>query len=106
MRPSRRALRALLRMREGLDAIIQCFLILRRLRSSRLEGRSADSAAIIGGRRKFFGRAFPGQLGQPLLGRHSGGDRLLGVFVAEFVEAEMAAVDALEAAGERVLIAI
>jgi hypothetical protein len=46
VRPSRRALRALLRMRENFDAIHKSLLILRRLRSSRLEGRTARNAAV------------------------------------------------------------
>src|SRR5207253_8844271 len=46
VRPSRRALRALLRMREVINATNNYLLILRRLRSSRLEGRTARDAAV------------------------------------------------------------
>jgi hypothetical protein len=42
VRPSRRALRALLRMREVINATNNSLLILRRLRSSRLEGRTSS----------------------------------------------------------------
>src|SRR5438552_12294744 len=45
VRPSRRALRALLRMREVINATNNYLLILRRLRSSRLEGRTSGNAA-------------------------------------------------------------
>src|SRR5205085_6431585 len=45
---------------------------------------------------EFLARAAPGQFGQPLLRRQAGGHRLLGIFVAQFVEAEMAALDDLQ----------
>ena len=66
--------------------------------------------ALGDGGRKALGGALPGQFGEALLRGQAGhlafwGDRLLGVFVAQFVEAEPAAPDDLDAAGERVLVA-
>ncbi len=96
-------------MREGFDAITQYFLILRRPRSGRLEGRTAGNAARVGNRGKPLGGAGPGERGEALLRRHAVGDRLLGVFVAQFVEAEMAACDNFEEAkpglGDRTMLA-
>src|SRR5205085_11798383 len=54
---------------------------------------------------EFLGGALPSQFGQPLLGGEAGRHRLLGIFVAQFVEAEPAARDDFERAGQRVLIA-
>jgi len=47
----------------------------------------------------------PGEFGEALLRGHPVGDRLLGVFVLQFVEAETAAFDDFQAAGQRVLVA-
>src|SRR5205085_1104523 len=70
-------------------------------RAGRLCGR--DARGPISG--EFLGSALPSQLGQPLLGCEAGRYRLLGIFVAQFVEAEPAARDDFERAGQRVLIA-
>src|ERR1044071_2184860 len=66
-----------------------------------------DALANIAGNTgsEFLAGAAPGQLGQPLLGREAGRHWLLGIFVAQLVEAEMAACDDFERAGEGVLIA-
>jgi len=55
--------------------------------------------------RKPFGGTLPGELGQALLRRHPLRDRLLGIFVAQFVEAEPTALDDFETALDCVLVA-
>src|SRR5438477_5465218 len=105
VRPSRRGLmlRPLLRMTTVFYAIKNP-VILRRPRSGRLEGRTVIDAAIMGGG-ELLSRTSPRQFGEPLLRRRAGGDRLLGVFVLQFLEAETAARDDLHAARQRVLVA-
>src|ERR1700726_276845 len=71
------------------------FLILRRPRSGRLEGRTA----------KAFGGALPSELCQTLLRRHPLWNWLLGIFVAQLVEAEAAALNDFEGALDRILAA-
>ena len=55
--------------------------------------------------RKAFSRTLPSELCQTVLRRHPLRDRLLGIFVAQFVEAEAAAFGDFEAALDRVLMA-
>src|SRR5438128_4192829 len=135
-------------MTEDFCATTQPFLILRKPRSSHLEGRTAGDATLLSlaapgggegrgevgdsgaladahltlpalragplplrpeGRRGINGEALggtlPSELRQALLRRHAIGDRLLGIFVAQFVEAETAALDDVRAAGERRFVA-
>ena len=63
--------------------------------SGRLDGRTV----------KAFGGALPGELGETLLRRHALRNRLLGILVAQLVEAEPAALDDFEAALDRALMA-
>src|SRR5215469_6482604 len=54
--------------------------------------------------RKALRRTSPGELGEALLRCLSRGNRLLGIFVAQLVEAEPAALDDFEAAFDRILV--
>src|SRR5215470_12194801 len=68
-------------------------------------GFRRDDSWFAGLLRKALGGALPGELFEALLRRHPLRNRLLGVFVTQFIEIEPAALCNFEAALDRVLMA-